>query len=417
MNRQAGGVSASAVALGLQGDEAHRWSGIRRAPRIACVQNGDFKTARETIRRGGAESYFGMRDSVDALSRLFATRTGLIVSLEAAPHRETEGGLTLVSVARPLAWMRLGRLREELRARLVIDELEAFRPTHVLLRTGGQLGLKVARWCARRSIPTLVLLANAVYGENAFNTRINRAFMQVLNDPCFVRVGNYKPTACASMVDQGLTPAKIVSFAFDGERQPSAHPPKQLSLRGPFDIVFAGRMVAEKGPLELLEAVRILHQRGVPVRATLYGEGALLDAVRTRAKELPAGLVRTPGVVGNDVLFQSLREATFACVPSRSTFVEGMPMALTEALAARTPVLASNCPVFAKSFQDGEGVRIFREQDPEHLAAVIVDALSDREGYAQMSASTEAAFRRVAAQHGFGELLDQWGRELDHARA
>lgn len=397
----------------LSDEDAPRLSGIRMAPRVACIQNGDFKVARDTLRAGGDEAYFGMRDSVEALSRLLSSRTGLVLSLEAKPHRETEDGMTLVSVQRPLSWMRLGRLREELRARLVLDELESFRPSHVLLRTGGQLGLRVARWCVRTRTPTLVLLANAVYGENAFNTRINRALMQVLNDPCFVRVGNYKPTACASMVDYGLAPDKVVSFAFDGERQPSACPPKQLTRRGPCDIVFAARMVPEKGPLELVEAVRRLHARGMPIRATLFGEGELLETVRAHAKQLPEGVIRTPGMVGNGVLFQALREATFACVPSRSTFVEGMPMALTEALAARTPVLVSSCPVFTNSFRDGEGVRVFREQDPESLASVIADAFENRGAYERLSETTEAAFRRVAATHSFGELIDQWGREID----
>ncbi|MET0341762.1 MAG: glycosyltransferase, partial [Polyangiales bacterium] len=389
-----------------------RHSGVRMAPRVACVQNGDFKSAQERMDAGLSEPYFGMRESVRALSRLFASRTGLIVSLDAGAYRIEREHLTLVSVGHPHAWVKIGRLKEAIRAHAIIAELEAFRPTHVLLRTGGQLGLRIASWCAARHIPTMVLLANAVYGDNAYNERVNRQLMQVLNDPAFVRVGNYKPTACASMVDYGLAPQKAVSFAFDGERQPSALAPKQLgrdaSKTAPH-IVFAARMVLEKGPLELIEAVRILRQRGIQAVATLYGDGPALDAVRERAKQLPDGAIHTPGQVDNAVLFEALRGATFACVPSRSTFVEGMPMALTEALAARTPVIASNCPVFQRSFVDGEGVRIFQEQDPKRLADVIVDALADDAAYARLSETTADAFKRVSAQHSFTELLEGWG--------
>ena len=394
-----------------------RISGVRMAPRIACVQNGDFKSARERMDAGLSEPYFGMRESVRALARLFASRTSLVISLDAGAYRIEQDQLTLLSVGSPHAWMRIGRLREQVRARAIIAELEAFRPTHVLLRTGGQLGLRIAQWCAKKRVPTLVLLANAVYGDNSYNTRVNRSLMQLLNDPTFVRVGNYKPTAVASMLDYGLLPDKAVSFAFDGERQPSALLPKQLIDRGSPHIVFAARMVLEKGPLELVEAVRLLRARGIRARATLFGEGPDLEAVRARARQLPDGAIETPGMVDNATLFEALRGATFACVPSRSTFVEGMPMALTEALAARTPVITSNCPVFARSFVDGEGVRIFQEQDPRSLASVIVDALADENKYARLSETTQDAFSRVSAKHSFSELLDGWGREIDDTAA
>lgn len=394
-----------------------RHSGVRMAPRVACIQNGDFKSAQERMDAGLSEPYFGMRESVRALTQLFSTRAGLIVSLDADAYRIEREHLTLVSVGRPLPWLKIGRVREAFRARAILAELEAFRPTHVLLRTGGQLGLRIASWCAARRIPTLVLLANAVYGDNAYNTRINRQLMHVLNDPTFVRVGNYKPTACASMVDYGLSPQKAVSFAFDGERQPASLAPKTLTQKDAPHIVFAARMVVEKGPLELVEAVRLLRQQGIQATATLYGEGPALEAVRERARQLPEGTILTPGQVDNAVLFASTRAATFACVPSRSTFVEGMPMALTEALAARTPVILSDCPVFKRSFVDGEGVRVFKEQDPRSLAAVIADALADEATYARLSETTEDAFKRVSAQHSFSELLDGWGREIDDTAA
>ena len=55
----------------------------------------------------------------------------------------------------------------------------------------------------------------------------------------------------------------------------------------------------------------------------------------------------------------ALAAATLVCVPSRHEFPEGFPQTLTEALAARTPVVASDHPVFTRVLRDGEGVRYF----------------------------------------------------------
>jgi hypothetical protein len=389
-----------------------RISGVRMLPRVACVQNGDFKLARSRIDAGLPEPYFGMRESVRAVDRLLAGREGLVVSLDGPPSRDALDQLTLVSLDEPPAWVRIGRIRAAMKARAVIAELEAFRPSHVLLRVGGAIGLRVAEWCAQRRVPTVVLLANAVYGDSAYSRRMGRALMAQLNDPVFLKVGNYKATACASMIEYGLTRDKAVSYAFAGERSPSACAPKRLDRRV-CRLVFAGRMVIDKGPLELIEAISLLRALGIDARATMFGEGKLLERVRARALTFPEGVIETPGVVDNQTLFQALREATFACVPTRSRFVEGMPMALTEALAARTPVIASNCHVFKSAFRDGEGVRLFQEQDAQDLAETVAEVFADPTAYYAISQRTEAAFRRVAAEHSFSEVLEGFRIAID----
>ena len=88
-------------------------------------------------------------------------------------------------------------------------------------------------------------------------------------------------------------------------------------------------------------------------------------------------------------------------------------MALTEALASRTPVVASDCPVFQRSFRDGEGVRLFKAQNPEDLASVVCDVWTHPERYAALSESTTEAFERVSARRSFTEVLLEWGRALD----
>ena len=380
--------------------------------RIACVQHGDYLKALALVKGGQQEPYFGMYQSVAALQELLARHDSLVVSLDAPPYEVRRGSQTFVGHPFPKAYAKLIGIRWELYARPVLRHFERFNPTHVLLRCSTPLGLHVALWCKQRRIPTIAMFANAIGGTDV-SSRVNgKWLMNVLADPIFSRVYNYKPTACRSMVDYGLDPAKAFPWEYDGERQPSALPPKRLERTDQIHIVFAARMIEAKGPLDVVDAVRTLRQRGIAARATMFGDGPSLQDVRARAVGLPADAIATPGWVGNDTLFEAFRAATFACVPTHPSFMEGMPMALTEALASRTPVLASDCEVFARSFRDGEGVRLFKAANPVDLAETAAEVFADPVQYDALSVSTQAAFDRVSAHRSFRDVIEQWGREL-----
>ena len=87
-------------------------------------------------------------------------------------------------------------------------------------------------------------------------------------------------------------------------------------------------------------------------------------------------------------------------------------MCLTEALASRTPVIASDCKVFTTAFRDGEGVRLFRATNATHLADVIAQVWSDPAAYQALSTSTAAAFSRVDSGRTFVDVISQWKAEL-----
>ena len=310
-----------------------------RRLRIASVQHGDYLKALSLMTSGQQEPYFGMYQSVAAFEDVLSRHDSLIVSLDAPEYEVRRESQMLVGHPFPKAYQKLVGLRWELYARPILRHLERFNPTHVMLRCSTPLGLRVAIWCKQRRIPTIAIFANAVGGAE-LSSRVNAQWlMNVLRDPIFGRVYNYKPTACRSMEDYGLDPAKIFAWEYDGERMPSALPPKRLERRDAIQIVFAARMIESKGPFDVVDAVRTLRQRGIVARATMFGDGPALQAVRARAVGLPPDAIATPGWVGNDTLFDAFRAATFVCVPTRPSFMEGMPMALTEALASRTPVL------------------------------------------------------------------------------
>jgi glycosyltransferase involved in cell wall biosynthesis len=384
----------------------------RPAFRIACIQHGDFRSARALMNSSSDEPYFGMRESVRALENLLSPHDSLIISIDSQPYRDHCGSMEMVGLPMSKHVARVPRLCWKLWARQILREVERFRPTHLLLRVGGDIALNISRWCVQHRVPTLVVLANAVWGENRRMRRTNRQLMATLCHPVFSKVYNYKPTACMSMRDQGLLPEKIFAYEFGGERHPDKLAPKTHADQTDCRLVFAARMVKAKGPLDVIHAIRHLLEMGIPARATMFGTGEVLAEAKQLAASLPTGVVEFPGWVDNDVLFDSLRRASFACVPTHPSFMEGMPMSLTEALASRTPVIASDCEVFARSFRDGEGVRLFRAEDSKHLAQVVAEVYRHPAQYDALSESTEAAFRRVSAGKSFEEVLEQWSCEL-----
>lgn len=382
-----------------------------RAPlRIACVQHGDYLGAIRSLREAPGEPYFGMRASVAATEELLAHATeSLIVSLD-APGGRTRHGTTEVVGAPALQLP--GLLQQEMLAQFVVQQLRRFRPTHVLLRAHAQIGLRTARWCARHDVPTLAVLGAAVWDDRRLGRFINRRYMDALNHRCVARVYDWKPPACASMVEYGLDASKVFPYESGGARQPKDYPVKQRAEGERCRLVFAARMIADKGPEDVIDAVALLRARGIPAEAILFGDGPVLEQVRARAASLPAGVIATPGQVSNEVLFDAYRSCSFACVPTRPGFIEGMPMALTEALASRTPVIASDCKVFQTAFRDGEGVRLFRATDATHLADVVAALWHDPVAYQALSSSTAAAFARVDSGRTFVDVIAQWQAEL-----
>src|SRR5207245_1362319 len=51
----------------------------------------------------------------------------------------------------------------------------------------------------------------------------------------------------------------------------------------PYDLVFVGRLVAIKQPLQFVEIVATLRRRLPGIRAAIVGDGPLLDTIRKRA--------------------------------------------------------------------------------------------------------------------------------------
>lgn len=162
-------------------------------------------------------------------------------------------------------------------------------------------------------------------------------------------------------------------------------------------ILFAGRLVAEKGIDDLLEAARTFdgNERSLLVVA---GEGDRADAVRAAAGE-STGVLLMDTVRDVEPLMDC---AEIVVLPSRSG--EGLPMSLIEAGMLGKCVIASAVSGVPELIRDGETGLLVRPGDVEQLRGALAWAAGDAGLRTRLGGNLRAL---VAREHDVGKMAAQ----------
>jgi len=164
---------------------------------------------------------------------------------------------------------------------------------------------------------------------------------------------------------------------------------------------------AEKNPVQLVDAVAALRQRGVPARALMIGDGPMRPAVEERARSL--------GVAGDVVITgfqQDVRPLVGACdaVALCSTAVETFSLAALEAMALARPVVHAALGGAADMIQPWREGFLFPVGDTaalvERLAALADPELRRRMGE-QARSTVEARFSERAMVDRYETTLQE----------
>jgi len=180
--------------------------------------------------------------------------------------------------------------------------------------------------------------------------------------------------------------------------------PPLASFRAPATsrLLFLGRVAAEKGPLELLQALAAARRSGAALELTVAGDGPLLDTVRARIEGLGLGdVVRCTGWVDASAVPALLAAHGALCVPS--VWLENSPLAVHEALAAGRPVLGSTRGGIGELVDDSRSGLLFDPLDGAAFTAALLRwaALDD----SSRAAFAHAARERAAAAGGSDAFL------------
>ncbi len=148
-------------------------------------------------------------------------------------------------------------------------------------------------------------------------------------------------------------------------------------------VAFVGRMIPEKGVLELAGAMRTVRQELPQARCVMAGEGPLRRAVEQG--DFPG--VTAAGLCPYADTLALLRQADLFVLPTRS---EGFAGTLLEAAALGTPVVMTETGGSAELLPDGAYGKTLTDRRPETVAAAVLEALED-EGWRESAAEKTRA--------------------------
>ena len=145
--------------------------------------------------------------------------------------------------------------------------------------------------------------------------------------------------------DPSAAPVRLFLPQYDEQDFAEAYRTYQPGVET-FHLLFAGRVVANKGVFDLLEVLARVRRTGVEVMLHYAGDGP--DFERLRGEVAARGLdnaVTLHGYCGKRELLGLLSRVHAVVVPTRSEFMEGFAMICAEAILAGRPLITSKvCP-------------------------------------------------------------------------
>jgi len=152
-------------------------------------------------------------------------------------------------------------------------------------------------------------------------------------------------------------------------------------------ILFAGRNEREKGVFDLIEAFREIHRVLPDVRLILAGDGKTAEAESMVRQLRLSDCVEFPGWLGENTLAERYSQASVFCLPS---YIEGMPIAVLQSMAAGVPVVASAVGGICDVLQAGAGLTV-APGDVEDLARQLIRVLIDPDLQRRLAAAGREA--------------------------
>jgi glycosyltransferase involved in cell wall biosynthesis len=219
----------------------------------------------------------------------------------------------------------------------------------------------VAHRCYRDSVGASAVASATIAGQ-----QLRRTWQRDVDH--FIALSGFGRTQFLA----GGLPSDRVSVKYNSVADPG---PRSTPPSSSGTVLFVGRLSAEKGVLQLLEAWRKVSGR---LELVIVGSGPLDDQLRATA----SGRVRFVGQQDPAAVTALMQRARALVFPS--LWFEGLPLVPIEAAAAGLPVLLSDLGAMSEIFEPGGDELLLPAGDPTALADRLQylhdDAFVDRYG-------------------------------------
>ena len=388
-----------------------RLCSVYEAPPESIVRSSDLDPV------GGMQVHTARLTS--ALDALGVAQTVLTARRRAAPRAELVGERSVVirsGVA--IRWFRqlygLASVPEVLRIRDV--DL-----VHVHL--GEDIAAPALAWLAatRARVP-LVATIHCSVGATLQTHDVRSAVVRALGRPGHDRVMRsaralftLSEATSEHLVSSGVPRSRIRSlpFGIDLPTDPDGAGTVPVDRRR--TVLFVGRLVREKGVLDLIAAFERL--RTTDADLVIVGDGPLRRRVRAASRGLPRGRIRAIGSIPHARVPDVLRRARVVVVPS---WFEERGRVVLESLAEGVPVIAAKVGGIRETIRDGENGVLVPARRPDALAEALDRVLTDDALVRSMSAAgppgvADQSLERMAAVtiETYREVLGRARPELE----
>lgn len=385
------------------GDAENKTNSAQARLRLTFVQFGDYRETFERFRNGGAETYYAQRytvDYVESLAELKNIEAVCVINLSnEAPMAELSPGLWCGAV-------QLYPPGGSPATSSLLDMVAATRPTHLIVSSPFA---PLIRFGVLQNYQVLPIFADSFSGSGLKQRVYNARLAWVLSDPRIPVIGNHNLAASLDLIRIGVDPEKVVPYDWPALISPHAFSSKLAPAASQtFRFLYVGMLNVQKGVGDLIQAIAELRKENANVALSLIGVGDEEEFKTLSIKLNVCDRVKFLGKCTHAQVQAAMREHDAIVVPSRHTYPEGLPMTLYEALCSRTPILASDHPMFALRIRDGFSALVFRAESPANLALRARELMSSPKMYEELSRNAEAAAKNYLCPLKWDRLLTTW---------
>ena len=372
--------------------------------RLLIVQYaGDYREAAQRFAEGGGETYYAQKYSVDTVAEIGKQieEVAVLCCMTTEPYNEVlQNGVRAIGAG----------FNQKIQVKTLINLVENQDPTHLIICTPIR---EILSWAIKNKIRTIAVLADSFSKKGLRNKLHCYLLATLLNDKQIKWIFNHGVNSCISLQRIGVKSNKIIPWDWPSVVTPDSFSPKVLRVNvNTWNLFYVGSITESKGVGDILESIAKLRAKNLLVSLKIAGQGKT-EYFINKAKLLQIeDCIEFLGLVPNNAVVHLMKKADLVLIPSRHEYPEGFPMTIYEALCSRTPIIASDHPMFQNNLKQGINAMIFPASNSIALSECIEKLLSDSALYESLSVASFDAWKQLQIPVKWADMIKHWLDDL-----